>query len=250
MFFFFSSRRRHTRSKRDWSSDVCSSDLRDARELDKARADLETAYKLDPTDIWVLHDLSNVLIETGGLREAQTIVAQLVKIAPALPETRIVQARLLMAQHEDERALAVLAAIDPPPRDPSVVALRHRLEVQVQIPGLLAAAAAGSRDQAIQGLSALQRKFGDEPELAAQIAVAWSRLGERARAVALMRSAMAKGPGETRGARLQLAAALLDAGDDAAVGQILSGLERDTSLTAQEKRSLGERMGAYAVRVA
>src|SRR5206468_9566378 len=28
-FFFFSSRRRHTRSDRDWSSDVCSSDLHD-----------------------------------------------------------------------------------------------------------------------------------------------------------------------------------------------------------------------------
>src|SRR5438874_3093265 len=27
-YFFFSSRRRHTRSLRDWSSDVCSSDLR------------------------------------------------------------------------------------------------------------------------------------------------------------------------------------------------------------------------------
>src|SRR5436190_23969720 len=27
MFFFFSSRRRHTRSLCDWSSDVCSSDL-------------------------------------------------------------------------------------------------------------------------------------------------------------------------------------------------------------------------------
>src|SRR5690606_40250266 len=27
-FFFFSSRRRHTRFSRDWSSDVCSSDLR------------------------------------------------------------------------------------------------------------------------------------------------------------------------------------------------------------------------------
>src|SRR5260370_12365077 len=27
MFFFFSSRRRHTRFKCDWSSDVCSSDL-------------------------------------------------------------------------------------------------------------------------------------------------------------------------------------------------------------------------------
>src|SRR5690349_23233667 len=29
LFFFFSSRRRHTRSLRDWSSDVCSSDLAD-----------------------------------------------------------------------------------------------------------------------------------------------------------------------------------------------------------------------------
>src|SRR5438105_11360573 len=31
-FFFFSSRRRHTRSTRDWSSDVCSSDLFTYRE--------------------------------------------------------------------------------------------------------------------------------------------------------------------------------------------------------------------------
>src|SRR5205809_6603073 len=29
--FFFSSRRRHTRCSRDWSSDVCSSDLRTTR---------------------------------------------------------------------------------------------------------------------------------------------------------------------------------------------------------------------------
>src|SRR6266480_7222587 len=31
MFFFFSSRRRHTRLTCDWSSDVCSSDLADQR---------------------------------------------------------------------------------------------------------------------------------------------------------------------------------------------------------------------------
>src|SRR5699024_3146223 len=34
--FFFSSRRRHTRSKRDWSSDVCSSDLdRELKEIEE-----------------------------------------------------------------------------------------------------------------------------------------------------------------------------------------------------------------------
>src|SRR5437868_14330058 len=44
--FFFSSRRRHTRSKRDWSSDVCSSDLtlqamRDEMARSKARLELQ-----------------------------------------------------------------------------------------------------------------------------------------------------------------------------------------------------------------
>src|SRR6185312_11517055 len=33
LFFFFSSRRRHTRSDRDWSSDVCSSDLAAERQV-------------------------------------------------------------------------------------------------------------------------------------------------------------------------------------------------------------------------
>src|SRR5699024_3427896 len=40
-FCFFSSRRRHTRSKRDWSSDVCSSDLKG--DLEAARELLEEA---------------------------------------------------------------------------------------------------------------------------------------------------------------------------------------------------------------
>src|SRR2546421_13060838 len=41
LFFFFSSRRRHTRSDRDWSSDVCSSDLYDQSRLNLRRNDIE-----------------------------------------------------------------------------------------------------------------------------------------------------------------------------------------------------------------
>src|SRR5438128_8866445 len=45
-FFFFSSRRRHTRCYRDWSSDVCSSDLAQveppqARQMRRATEDLD-----------------------------------------------------------------------------------------------------------------------------------------------------------------------------------------------------------------
>src|SRR5206468_6066180 len=40
-FFFFSSRRRHTRSDRDWSSDVCSSDLVKSADRATVRAMLQ-----------------------------------------------------------------------------------------------------------------------------------------------------------------------------------------------------------------
>src|SRR5215211_7866811 len=45
-FFFFSSRRRHTRSLCDWSSDVCSSDLGDQLDddLDLVMFDLRSSF--------------------------------------------------------------------------------------------------------------------------------------------------------------------------------------------------------------
>src|SRR5216683_6874389 len=53
-FFFFSSRRRHTRSDRDWSSDVCSSDLTlftIAQDLTKMQVYAST----DESDVGVIH---------------------------------------------------------------------------------------------------------------------------------------------------------------------------------------------------
>src|SRR5699024_11493323 len=59
--FFFSSRRRHTRSKRDWSSDVCSSDLKQVQKFQRdyglrvnGIADEVTRKKID--EIWDASD--------------------------------------------------------------------------------------------------------------------------------------------------------------------------------------------------
>src|SRR5437868_9882850 len=59
--FFFSSRRRHTRSKRDWSSDVCSSDLDVAR---SPRRDQLAHFRLLGVDV------------LQRLREEMILVAQ------------------------------------------------------------------------------------------------------------------------------------------------------------------------------
>src|SRR2546429_8360471 len=47
MFFFFSSRRRHTRCSRDWSSDVCSSDLVSADPVTIACRGRKSAHELE-----------------------------------------------------------------------------------------------------------------------------------------------------------------------------------------------------------
>src|SRR5207245_6324185 len=52
LFFFFSSRRRHTRCYRDWSSDVCSSDLAES----KLRAALLAAKQVSSARIQTLKE--------------------------------------------------------------------------------------------------------------------------------------------------------------------------------------------------
>src|SRR5260221_7136270 len=71
LFFFFSSRRRHTRSLCDWSSDVCSSDLPDVSAAEAIRhvgaraalqGNLDPCVLFAPADV-VEHETNRVLDE-------------------------------------------------------------------------------------------------------------------------------------------------------------------------------------------
>src|SRR5690606_39782182 len=66
--FFFSSRRRHTRFSRDWSSDVCSSDLQDAP------SDSETAESNEKEPSETVSDTASSRLED---RESTTTVPSL-----------------------------------------------------------------------------------------------------------------------------------------------------------------------------
>src|SRR5207302_2096005 len=59
VFFFFSSRRRHTRFSRDWSSDVCSSDL----ELEARLVLLEALHVGEAVGVQVLEQRREGLLE-------------------------------------------------------------------------------------------------------------------------------------------------------------------------------------------
>src|SRR5207237_6189598 len=90
-YFFFSSRRRHTRFKCDWSSDVCSSDLRiigEGRErahlqqlidgfgiADRVRllgslCDDEMVAEIGAADVFVMPSVTNAEIGRASCRES------------------------------------------------------------------------------------------------------------------------------------------------------------------------------------
>src|SRR5690606_41171812 len=65
-FFFFSSRRRHTRFSRDWSSDVCSSDLLNVMNLQIFNRYGKTVYsKNNYTNEWAGQTDDNKELPTG-----------------------------------------------------------------------------------------------------------------------------------------------------------------------------------------
>src|SRR5699024_11520605 len=72
--FFFSSRRRHTRSKRDWSSDVCSSDL-------YVRRVAPGGYSWLPLGMRVLRN-----VEAAVREEMDAIGAQEIQLPALLPK--------------------------------------------------------------------------------------------------------------------------------------------------------------------
>src|SRR5215204_1622559 len=99
-FFFFSSRRRHTISLCDWSSDVCSSDLGHAQALHEAHLHpepLHVARDVGPAavhddrvhpDVLEEHDVARELLPQLGLDHRRAAVLDHQRLAVELPDVR------------------------------------------------------------------------------------------------------------------------------------------------------------------
>src|SRR5699024_11560609 len=89
--FFFASRRRHTRSKRDWSSDVCSSDLKVVLTL--VDLGVSTTF-VDPWDLdaWeraIRPETRAVLVESIANPGAELVDLDAIKIGRASCRERV-----------------------------------------------------------------------------------------------------------------------------------------------------------------
>src|SRR5256885_1014231 len=99
-FFFFSSRRRHTRLQGDWSSDVCSSDLK--------------TLEIDPQHAGAHNNLGYLLERQGKSAEAAAEYRQAIQNKPADRQAHFNLGRVLVNQRDYEEGIRELTkTIEP-----------------------------------------------------------------------------------------------------------------------------------------
>src|SRR3989440_6560014 len=116
-FFFFSSRRRHTRSDRDWSSDVCSSDL-DLTAAVRDAARLVNAEPLEGREVHVMSDLQRTALGPG-----HAAVARGVRVLALAPGSEVPANRGVGSARVSDGAVAV-SIVGAPGARPAAGALR------------------------------------------------------------------------------------------------------------------------------
>src|SRR6266542_2517571 len=109
-FFFFSSRRRHTRCYRDWSSDVCSSDLQARAAGDRGARTGRAGQRPGHPGVLLLgrqpaFELPDVPRPRDVEREAATAEPGALEIAPA---SALAQEGFVLLQGEGEEGLELV----------------------------------------------------------------------------------------------------------------------------------------------
>src|SRR5205809_2892131 len=130
--FFFSSRRRHTRCSRDWSSDVCSSDLgqgmaaaREGRYADASRA-FERVLAEDPDRFDALVSLGIARYKLGAFDEASAALERARARAPRDATVRLYLGLSHLQKGEAGPADAHLAAFADLAADRRIAAQAQR----------------------------------------------------------------------------------------------------------------------------
>src|SRR5256884_885367 len=88
-YFFFSSRRRHTRCSRDWSSDVCSSDLFVGKEI--------------VVDGYRMTELFRLLERFDALRSGRQVLDPFLDLTEVIRQTLVQRRGLLYPSRSEER---------------------------------------------------------------------------------------------------------------------------------------------------
>lgn len=222
---------------------------RKSGDLTGARALLDAAHLRAPDNRRVAFDLAYLQLELGDVAAARAVTDTLREGAPdGDVDTARLVTWVLAGEERFSDALEVIRGLPTAALDEPLRRLARKLEVQAET---LIAVRQGTRGKALAArhrLGELHRRFADDPELVALVAIAWADLQLYDQALALMYEALSAAPRESPTLRLQLAAILHRANREAELLAVLRELSSEPNLTASERRGLVDLQIAYTVR--
>ena len=202
-------------------------------DLGAARSLFEDALLNNPDDPWLRLDLARIYVRQGAVGNARSMMDGLLATHPDMTDALYASA-LLSAETQDWSAgLAQLDRIPAAQRTSAMTALQHRLWVQQQAELATRAAAAGQRQQAFAILRRAEPVAAGNAELMGAVASAYVKAGDPARALSLVRGAIANAPNDA-GLLLQYAGILSATQQDAELGSVMRRLQ-SMPLTTQQR---------------
>jgi tetratricopeptide (TPR) repeat protein len=209
---------------------------------------LRAALAEAPNDPWVRLDLARALARQGQGSEARAIIEAPVADGGG---AEAIFAAALFAEEQGRfgDAAALLARIPPGRRSPDMARLAARTRVVAEVEQA-AAGAAGGGFEGRQRLLVLAARQDPTGATAAAVVRAFGRINDPRGAEEAARVALAVNRAPTASARLAIAGALLEAGQEQSAAALARGLDGDASLPADARRQADALMAGAAVRAA
>jgi tetratricopeptide (TPR) repeat protein len=201
------------------------------------------AIAADPTSPWLKLDYARALVKQNNVREARSVMAQVVAGNPSIDALR---AGIIFANEtsDPDAASALLARVPPSQRTPDMRLATSNAALQREIGQVIDLPRTAARAR----LLAMAAVPDPDGARGAAIARALSSIGDSGsarRAIIVARDAT---PNQGNAARIAYAGALLDIGDATGAQVMLSPLRNGAGLTADQKTAFVQLRAGLAIK--
>ncbi len=212
--------------------------------VDVAMSLVET---LPSDDVRTRVTMARLLLRKGSSDRALALVDEVLKEDPTNMLALETKASAYAEHGDVAQALLVLDNVPTSQRSEGLASLQKRLWIRYQIERASKMIELGLPGEARRVVDNVNEEVADDLDHLSQLADAWARVGERGRAIELVRGAMARSQPPSAGLRLQLAGLLLQEGRYAELQEQLNAISSLAELSARERGAYQDMKAGFII---
>lgn len=197
---------------------------------------MREAVRNDPDNVWTTFDLARLYIKADQSRQARITIDDFTRAHRDNVDALYASALLSVEMEQWQDALDTLRRIPAARRTAAMDELTKQVTLTIQVNHATELVKTGQPQEALALLDRVQDQASGNAERTGTLASAYVDAGDTPRAMAMMQPLVTPPATPTLATRLQYAAILLKAGEDAQVYNVLTALQKQTMDAATKKR--------------